>query len=154
MSILAIDPGLSGALAWVSGDGHLIDVQDMPIAKIRDKNRIVAAELAALMRTHIIECVVIEQVSSRPGEGVAGAFAFGYGAGMLEGVAATLGLPVQMFTPAKWKKAAGVPADKNGARMLAMRLWPGATEKFKLVKHDGRAEAALLARWAALNGAR
>jgi crossover junction endodeoxyribonuclease RuvC len=150
--ILSIDPGLSGALAWVSTDGHLVAIEDMPVAKIRDKNRIVAAELAALMRERQVDYVLIEQVSSRPGEGAAGAFAFGYGAGLLEGCAAAIGLPVRLVTPAAWKKGAGVPADKNGARLMAMRLWPGAVDQFKRVKDDGRAEAALMGRWAALGG--
>lgn len=150
--ILGIDPGISGALAWISRDGHLIDVEDMPIVRIRDRNRIMAAELARMLRARILDFIIIEQVGSRPGEGTAGAFAFGYGAGLLEGVAAGLGIPVHMATPATWKKRAGVPAEKNGARMMACRYWPGASEKFKRVRDDGRAESALLARWAALGG--
>jgi hypothetical protein len=61
-------------------------------------------------------------------------------------------MPVQMVSPATWKRKAGVPSDKNGARVMASRYWPGAAEQFRRVKDDGRAEAALLARWAALGG--
>lgn len=151
--ILSIDPGLSGALAWISSDGHLIAVEDMPVAKIRDKNRVVAAQIADMMKGRgAIDYVLIEQVSTRPREGAVGAFSFGYGAGVLEGVATALGLPLQFVTPLKWKKGAGVPADKSGARMMAMRLWPGAADLFKRVKDDGRAEAALMGRWAVLGG--
>lgn len=148
--ILAIDPGISGALAWVSRDGHLIEVADMPIAKIRDKNRIVAAELVLMMTSRTIDYVVIEQVSG--GKLRAGGFAFGYGAGLLEGAAAALGIPVHMAPPATWKRRAGVPKEKDGARMMASRMWPGACERFRRVKDDGRAEAALMARWAVLGG--
>lgn len=151
-SILAIDPGISGALAWVSRDGHLIEVADMPIAKIRDKNRIVAAELTRLIADRTPEYIVIEQVGPRPKEGAGAAFAFGYGAGLLEGIAAGLGIPVHMTSPATWKRRAGVPKEKDGARMMASRMWPGACGWFRRVKDDGRAEAALMARWAVLGG--
>ena len=150
--ILGIDPGLTGALAWLTREGHLIDIVDMPTARIRDKPRIIAAELARLLRTRPLDYVVIEQVGPHRGEGSGGAFSFGYGAGLLEGVAAALEIPVHMASPAVWKRRAGVPKEKNGARMMACRYWPGATERFRRVKDDGRAEAALLARWAALGG--
>jgi crossover junction endodeoxyribonuclease RuvC len=150
--ILAIDPGKSGALAWVTPDGHLIEVDDMPVGQIRDKTRIIGAELGLMMQRRAVDYVLIEQVGSMPRDGVNGAFWFGYGAGMLEGVATALGLSVRFVTPQRWKKAAGVPADKNGARVIASRIWPGAAERFRRVKDDGRAEAALMGRWAAMGG--
>jgi hypothetical protein len=150
--ILAIDPGMSGALAWLSDDGHLIHIADMPTAKIRDRNRIMAAELADMIASRKPDRAVIEQVGPMPRDGSMGAFWFGYGAGMLEATIVTLGIELHMVTPQRWKKGAGVPADKNGARVMAMRLWPGASEQFRRVKDDGRAEAALMGRWAALGG--
>lgn len=36
-------------------------------------------------------------------------------------------------------------ADKAAARHRASQLWPGLADSFALVKHDGRAEAALIA---------
>jgi hypothetical protein len=46
-----------------------------------------------------------------------------------------------------WKKALGVPADKDGARARASQLMPENAWLWPLVKHDGRAEAALIAYW-------
>jgi hypothetical protein len=40
-----------------------------------------------------------------------------------------------------------VPAAKDGARARASQLLPGAADQWPLVKHDGRAEAALIALW-------
>jgi crossover junction endodeoxyribonuclease RuvC len=148
--LLAIDPGKTGAMAWVTeGDGHLIEVADMPTIEVRGKHRINAAELVSLMDKRPLSRVIIEGVSSRPGEGVAGAFSFGYSAGLLEGVAAAIGRPVEIIQASVWKRRAGVPADKGAARMMASRLWPGCSDRFKRVKDDGRAESALLGRWAA-----
>jgi len=154
MTVLSCDPGLGGALAWLSHAGDLIEVADMPVAKIRDRNRIVAADLAHMFRLRVVDYVVIEAVGPHRGDGAGGAFSFGYGAGLLEGVAAALEIPVHLVSPATWKRKAGVPADKNGARMMASRLWPGAADRFRRVRDDGRAEASLLGRWAALGGVR
>ncbi|HKS70363.1 MAG TPA: hypothetical protein VJQ45_08080, partial [Ktedonobacterales bacterium] len=74
---------------------------------------------------------------------------FGYGAGLIEGVAAGLGLPVEIIRASVWKRRADVSADKGAARERAMRLWPGAEQKFARVRDDGRAESALLAHWVA-----
>jgi crossover junction endodeoxyribonuclease RuvC len=151
-TLLAIDPGQGGALAWVTSDGHLVDAVDMPIVEVRGKRRVSASDVAALMRTREVCAVVIEGVASRPGQGVSSSFSFGYGAGLLEGVAAGLGLPVHVIPAATWKRRAGVSADKGVARQMASRLWPGASKLFSRVRDDGRAEAALLARWAGQGG--
>jgi crossover junction endodeoxyribonuclease RuvC len=148
--VCALDPGAKGAIAWVSRDGHLIDVEDMPMSNIRGKPRVTAAGVALALRARPVRLVVIEGVGSMPDQGVASSFAFGYAAGLLEGVAAGLGLPVEIVFAAAWKRRAGVSKDKGAARQMASRFWPGAADKFKRVRDDGRAESALLARWAAL----
>ena len=85
-----------------------------------------------------------------PRQGVASTFAFGYSAGLIEGVAAGLGISVEIVGAAVWKKRAGVPADKGAVRQMAARLWPGAAASFARVKDDGRADAALLGAWGQL----
>ena len=150
--ILACDCGKSGALAWVSREGHLIDVQDMPVIEVRGKTRVSAAGLAELMGKRFVDMVVIEGVGAMPGQGVSSMFNFGYSAGLVEGVATGAGLSVQIIPAATWKRKAGVPADKGAARQMASRLWPGASHYFKRVRDDGRADAATLARWVALGG--
>jgi crossover junction endodeoxyribonuclease RuvC len=37
--------------------------------------------------------------------------------------------------------------NKDASRAMAMRLWPGLREQLELKKHDGRAEALLLAEY-------
>jgi len=145
--LLAIDPGASGALAWVEA-GHLIEVADMPVIDVKGKRRINAGALAEMMCRRDVERIVIEGVHAMPRQGVASTFAFGYSAGLIEGVAAGLGIPVEIVGAAVWKKRAGVPADKGAVRQMAARLWPGAAASFARVKDDGRADAALLGAWA------
>ena len=80
-----------------------------------------------------------------PGQGVTSMFSFGRSLGILEGTLAGLDIPYTLVTPQVWKKAMGANASKDGAREMAMRLWPSKSELFKRKKDDGRAEAALLA---------
>jgi crossover junction endodeoxyribonuclease RuvC len=58
---------------------------------------------------------------------------------------AALGVPMSFVAPATWKRALQVPAAKDGARARASQLLPAAAGHWPLVKHDGRAEAALIA---------
>ena len=87
---------------------------------------------------------MIEAVASRPGQGMASSFAFGRAVGGVEAVLAALGPPVTHVTPAAWKKRAGLTSAKADSLALA-RLRFGAREEFRLKRHEGRAEAALLA---------
>lgn len=155
MLVCAIDPGITGAIAWVSSDGHLIDVSDIPTIDVRGKKRVNAAQVARLLESRLgrTRIVVIEGVAARQGQGVSSMFSFGYSAGVLEGVAAGLMLPVHIATAQSWKRAAGVPADKGAVLQLAQRYWPG-SDAFRRKKDDGRADAALLGRWAAMGGVR
>lgn len=157
--ILAIDPGMSGALAFVSDDGHLVEVIDMPTVEVRGKRRVSASLVREVMMKRPIDRVIIEGVSAMPRRGANGSefkmgasssISFGYGAGLLEGVATGLGIPVEIVLPAVWKRRASVPADKGAARQMAQRCWPGAAARFARVKDDGRADSSLLGRWAAL----
>lgn len=151
MVIVGIDPGLSGAIAWLSADGHLIEARDLPVAKTNGRSQLMPAVLAGWLMemnrrpTHAF----LERVATRPGEGAVGAFSFGRGYGQIEGVLAAVGVPVTLVTPQRWKGALGVPADKSAARLRASQLWPGLAGTFARVRDDGRAEAALLGHYGA-----
>lgn len=150
--ILGIDPGLNGALAWVTEDsGHLITTIDMPTIEVLGKKRVSPQMLTAEIELRRASLAVIEETSAMPGQGVTSMYNFGLSAGLVIGVVAALKIPIVMYRPAVWKRQAGVPADKGAARQMAQRYWPG-SRAFDRVKDDGRAEAALLARWVALKG--
>ena len=82
-----------------------------------------------------------------PKDGAVQAFAFGKATGGVLGVLAGLEVPTLEVRPAVWKVLMGVPADKNTSRAMAQKLFPRYAEKFKRVKDDGRAEAALMAQY-------
>ena len=149
--IVGIDPGISGAVAWVSDEGFLLSAMDMPTLEVNGKAKVNPHILASDLSFRKPKIAVIEDVGAMPGQGVTSTWTFAYSAGILAGVCAGLGIPTVFYRPANWKRQAGVPADKGAARQMAQRLWPG-SRAFDRVKDHGRAEAALLARWYALKG--
>lgn len=143
--VLGIDPGLTGALAVFNpARPGAVVVHDMPVAG----GMVDAAELARLVREIGPTEAVVEQVASRPGQGVASMFKFGTCYGAALATAAAVGIPVRLVPPTRWKKHFRLGADKEGARALAVRLWP-ACPSFSRKKDHGRAEAALIARFGA-----
>ena len=148
MTILGIDPGVSGALALLSG-GEL-HVHDMPVVEIRGKRVIDAARVAEIVRVgfpYQPNMVVLEHVQGVQGSGATSAFSFGRGFGLVEGVVTALGFPLTLVRPQSWTKALGVSRDKGQHRMVAGQLWPQHAAMFSRVKDDGRADAALLCHW-------
>jgi crossover junction endodeoxyribonuclease RuvC len=144
---VGIDPGLTGAVALVDHNGQLIDAYDLPVIG----KHINAAELASYegwrSEPHRFRAV-IEQVASRPGQSSVATFTFAHGVGTIEATFAVLGVPLTRVTPARWKKHYGLGKDKNDSRRKATELWPTRSALFARAKDDGRAEAALIARWA------
>jgi hypothetical protein len=58
------------------------------------------------------------------------------------------GTPMVKIASARWKMQMGLRGKpKDASRGLAIDLWPDFAEQFRLKRHDGRAEAALIARW-------
>lgn len=147
--ILGIDPGLSGALALLSPEGNVLAIEDMPTIEVvingKKRRSTPPVALANTIRILAPQKAFLENVGVRPGEGAVGAFSFGRNLGQIEGVLAALRIPTTLVHPATWKRRMNIPADKGGARLKAMALFPDKVDLFKRVKDDGRAESALLA---------
>lgn len=150
--IIGIDPGLSGAVAVLTGSDSLI-VIDMPTITVerngKSKRQVSASELAAIFAnfnsddTHVF----VEKVSAMAGQGVTSVFSFGRSFGMIEGILAAFKLPVTYVAPATWVKAVGRGQGKDASRARAMELFPNNQADFKRVKDDGRSDSALIAYW-------
>lgn len=144
MIIVGIDPGVSGAYAFLTDElVEPVYVGDLPVV---DGN-LDASALTRVLGGVKIDALVVERVSAMPGQGVSSMFKFGRAYGTILGVAAALGIETHLVTPAQWKKAYGLPGkDKEKARELAIRLYPK-VDGLSRKKDHGRAEALLLARW-------
>lgn len=151
MLTLGVDPGLSGALALLDEDGQPELVADLPV--IRD-GRLSWIDGGSLQST-LLDALrgracraAVERVSAMPRQGIASAFSFGVGFGAVLATLQTLRLSIEFVTPAVWKLALGLGKDKRASLDKARLLFP--TADLSLAKHDGRAEALLLA-WYAQN---
>lgn len=151
---LGIDPGLSGALAFYSPVGNLLSIFDMPTHEIavngKRKRQLDLHELGRIVDTMAANLAIalVEQVNAMPKQGVTSSFNFGFNAGCTQMAVVALGVPLRLVTPQKWKKEMGLSSDKDASRREASRVLPKHADLWPLVKHDGRAEAALLAYYA------
>ena len=152
MNVLGIDPGLTGALAmW---DGKALLTLEIPTAKATGRGREVLwsnLERQWVEKFFWADCVFLERVMSRPGEGISSAFKFGLVFGGLRGMIAVKLLPLTLVTPAVWMKEMGVGRGSKEASIIrATELFPANAKEFrgpKGGKKDGVAEAALIARY-------
>lgn len=143
--ILAIDPGVSGAIAFYHPSAQgTVAVEDMPQAD-GSVDAVTLAKRVALMAPDV---AFVEHVGSMRGQGVASTFKFGTAFGAALGIIAALQIPLHLVRPQKWKKHFGLNADKERSRALALRFWPS-SDAFARKKDEGRAEAALIARYGA-----
>jgi len=159
VKVVGIDPGFSGGIALVE-DGVVTNAIRMPTIKVpvtikgkkKTRSEYDLPAIAGMIREFSPHVVCIEKVSSRPGEGSTSSFRFGFGTGVLHGIAAGLGIDIVTVAPAKWKNYYGIGADKEESMCLARELAPDVAERvLKYKKDDGVAESILIALWAASN---
>lgn len=149
LCLLGVDPGLTGALAFYFPDHpNRVSVYDMPIAG----GEVDVFAIRAQIETHAPACAMLELVGPRPTDGRVQAFKFG-GAYHAAQAALKLALvPLHRVTPQVWKKHFKLPGGdvgKEKSRELALRFFPASSEHFRRKADHNRAEAALLARYAA-----
>jgi crossover junction endodeoxyribonuclease RuvC len=152
--LLGVDPGLSGALFFLDPacplTGEAVDLPTHMLTRGGKKKREVdIAGLIGILAARSITHAFVEQVGAMPGQGVSSVFAFGKTFGILLGIIAARSIPLTLVPPVRWKRAMHVPKDKDSARARASQLLPSAANQWPLRKHDGRAEAALIALYGA-----
>jgi crossover junction endodeoxyribonuclease RuvC len=163
MLIAGIDPGLEGAVALLECSGfdvRLVDIIDMPLLDLsrgrKSRREIDVHALAAIFREQPPAEAYLERAGARPRQGVSSSFRYGDGYGAIRGILVALDIPLTRIDPGIWKRLLSVPAAKDGARARASEIFPGQSGRWRLVKHHGRAESALIALYGAkiLNRAR
>ncbi|MGE5151189.1 MAG: hypothetical protein ACM3II_13795 [Rhodospirillaceae bacterium] len=150
MICCGIDPGLDGALAVIEdGPNGGCKCFDMPTLALsrggKNKHEVDAHALADLIAQWMPHHAFLEGARAMPGQGDTSTFAIGKGYGIVIGVLAASSIPYTIVDARRWKNALQVPKDKDAARARASQLLPAAASQWPLKKHDGRAEAALIA---------
>lgn len=156
---IGIDPGLSGAIALVDYSGIFKEVLDIPTMMKGTGKGVVKKQLNAKELQNIIAWMIaeyghlhayVENVNSMPGQGVSSVFSLGDTCGVIRAVLACENIPVDFIAPITWKKYYKLTRDKEEARAKAIKLYPDAAQYLTNVGHHNRAEAILMARYAAL----
>lgn len=156
MITAGIDPGLSGAIAFLDerGEPYCGGVYDTPVVEVPRSNggkrhAFDLPEMASLLRMVPADSlsVVLEQVGPMPGQGVTSMFRFGEGYGCWQGILAALGIRYVLVHPQRWQRAMldGVPRGDGASLIVAKRRFPKVDLHRK--KDHGRADALLLAEW-------
>ena len=110
MLIIAIDPGINGAICFFE-NGEVKEVLEMPTMAEGKKNkrqvngRQIYNEISSRIENYKLQDinVIVEQVSAMPGQGVTSMFNFGQSFGVIKGICAAMQLPIFFVRPAKWK---------------------------------------------------
>jgi crossover junction endodeoxyribonuclease RuvC len=159
---LGVDPGKTGALALYDPAAETLEIEDVPTLNVDGKTLIDETALARLVDawSGTVREVWLELVNAMPsvggvrrGMGAQSAFNFGRGYGLIRGVCAANFLPIMDVTPGQWKRALGVPGKVSGGddagRLRASQLMPRHAHLWAKRSQHGRADAALIALFAA-----
>lgn len=150
--ILGVDPGVTGALAFVHND-KIVGIIDQSAWCNAHQPYV---ELRAMLK-HLWKPgrVVIEQQHARATrdahgkvvQGIASTWNYAEHYGILLGCLAAYDVPIHEVDPGVWKGSMHLDRDKRKSLELARETWPASKDTFKRIKDHGRAEAALLARY-------
>ena len=136
-----IDPGKSGAMAFLQGDHvDFIDFKSPSTTSRQVRERILIDA----------PCVVgLERVHAFPGQGVVSSFNFGVNFGFWQGLLTALDLDYQLVTPQRWQGGVGLPpktkAYPKPSLPTARMLFPKLAYALRLKSHHDRSDALMLA---------
>ena len=155
MIVLGIDPGQTGGLALVDSynGGFIVEAMAMPVMKVGKKKSLDITAALLWMTDNDdgadIDVGVIEKVHAMPKQGVSSSFQFGRMFGSAEAIMYISCVQKDYVAPRVWKKDMGLTSDKHASMDLATRLFGDDARKnyWQLKKHEGVAEAALIALW-------
>lgn len=158
---IGIDPGITGAIAFISG-GKFIAVYDFPTIEIKTKNstkkRIDLEAFSFLIDSYSkdVFTACIEEVGQIGTKADPfSSFVFGFSTGLVHGILAAHLIPINTIKPLIWKAAMGLDSDKSKSISKAIQIFPEASKFLTRKKDHGRAEALLLAHFAwKLSGAK
>ena len=149
---VGIDPGQTGGLTCLNAAGELIDSIDMPVVQApNSKAKLIDGYvIRSFLDEHKPSLIVIEMVSSRPGQGISSSFQFGMSYGAVVALALSTGAEVMLVAPAVWKRKLKVMGEKDRVRLWCHKRWPESVHLFKRKKDIGRADSAAIAEYGRL----
>jgi crossover junction endodeoxyribonuclease RuvC len=155
MLTIGIDVGVTGAIAAITENGHVVGLYDLPVmnfgkAKWIDAPRLVG--LIRVMKNGLPARAFVEHLAPMPKLGCVAANSKGLTLGSTLAALQISGVPFELITPSKWKRGLGLidpestdQVKKKASLSRARMLFPMA--ELHLEKHHNRGEALLLAHY-------
>lgn len=145
MNYIGIDPGLTGAIAWVDSKGRLFGIDAMPTTTFANRKAVDPGALRDVLTEAGHDVMVgIEKLgpsafNRSTNWSLSGSFHIPWAVCKLGS------LPFILVAPKTWKKEYGITekAGKEAAIEVARGMWPS----FEFTRHD-QADAALIAEYA------
>lgn len=158
MIVIGVDPGVTGAISFLTIETKKIAVHSFPTRPRPDgRNELDLKKLVRLIHGYILQDIrlaVIELVGagSFAGRkaGSVSSFTFGKSYGEVLGILTALGIDIVKVRPAVWKHLMKLNSDKDLSRLRAREAFPSIADQFKSKNSDGKAESALLAMFGAM----
>jgi hypothetical protein len=116
MNIIAIDPGLTGGIAWTDEDGT-------PKAIAMPEGMTEQADFIRSIRTP--DCIAIMERTGtyQPGNSGPASVTFARHCGHLDAILYLLGIPTEQVAPQTWMKMLGSLPKEKKDRKLAIKEW-------------------------------
>lgn len=147
MTTLGINPGLNGALAWMTEDGEIVEVADLPILTEAPRRKSIdVMALVELLARRPISRAVIEAVHARPANSNVSDFAFGRILGAIEALVMASGTPLMRVVPIAWRKSACLAAGVGTDSIIGAATYLVPSSRPFIQRHD-HASAVLIAWW-------
>lgn len=148
MIFIAIDPGLTGAIAAIDDQAQLVLCEDLPVIRFGrlawiDSNELTSLLLAA--REGWPARILVERSQAMPGQGVSSTFCIGVVLGSILAACQRIAVPLDLVPAAVWKRTMGLNSQKGASLDKARLLFPTADLDRK--RDHNRAESLLLAEY-------
>lgn len=146
--VVGVDGGVSGAVAVLDRAGHLAVFEPYILRRTNGKDR---KEVHGPAFKTILNypdyrpgLLLFERGVGLPGQG--GQYKYGFGNGLMVGIAIGLDIPYEIVDPNVWKRHMRLTGKtKNDSRARASELMPTYAHVWAGTTQHGRAEAALIA---------
>jgi crossover junction endodeoxyribonuclease RuvC len=145
---IAVDPGLTGAMAAIDDNAQLVLCADLPVIRDNKLAWIDSNDLTGLF----LEClqgrparVILERSQAMPRQGVSSTFTTGVVMGSIPAACQRIAVPLTLVTAAVWKRSMGLDSSKSVSLDKARLQFP--TAELDRKKDHNRAEALLLAEY-------
>lgn len=152
ISVLGVDPGLTGAIAFLNDNGGLT-IWDMPILEIvkgkKKRKELNMHKLGAILDDlrPLVLVAYVEDVHSLPKNGVVASFSFGWVCGAIRQALVDREFMIEPVQPRKWQTALKVKKGGGGSLLRASELMPQHADKWSRKMDHNRAAATLIAHY-------